>query len=444
MNFFCNSLILVMCLCSSIVSANETITERVLPNGLKVVVKPDHRSPSVVFQIWYKVGSSYESMGSTGISHLLEHLMFSTNKNISLAEGFNRLNDIGSQGSAYTTRDYSFYYHVMAKEHLSLAFKVEALRMQYLAPSENEFNIEKKVIEEEMYTSIAKEPYLLAHNALYEQAFKDTSYQFPVIGRLQDIHALTLKKTMSWYKNYYTPDNAIIVVVGDISESEVFSLAQEYFLPIKKNRQLGSNTPVAKTFQKKEIRFVMPDSTKIGAVLMAFKVPSINTSKPYWEAYALEVLAGWFETGTLSRLSRALIRDKQLAHELTISYSPVYRADSLFIIEALPAQGISLARLEQAIVEEIKQIKKETISQQNLQKIKNQMIAVDIYERDSMYTQAKIIGQAESSGIHWSEDAQYISRINRITARQVKAVLHKYFVPENRTVIVQNSNTNQG
>ncbi len=441
--FLYKNLLLALCLIFPITllaeNVADNVTELVLSNGLKVVVKPDHRSPAVVFQIWYKVGSSYEYEGISGISHMLEHLMFIANKNALLGESFNHLNDIGAKGNAYTSRDYTYYYHLMAKQHLSLAFAMEAERMQNLSPSISEFTIEKKVIKEELYRAIGKEPYLLAHNALYKNAFKNSAYQFPVIGLLKDVNTLTLEKTMLWYKNHYTPDNATIVVVGDINAEEVFNLARKYFAAITKPRRLVINQPAAKETQKAEIRFIMPETIKVGGLLVAFKVPSINTSMPLWEAYALEVLAGWLETGTLSRLTRVLIRDKHLAHEITISYSPVHRLDSLFIIEAIPALGVSLKQLEKALVEEIAHIKNEIISQKTLQKIKNQMIATDIFERDSIYTQAKIIGKAESAGIHWSEDARYLARIKAVTAQQVKYVLQKYFVSAKKIVVVQNS-----
>jgi len=418
---------------------SDNISELILSNGLKIIVKADHRSSSVVFQIWYKTGSSYESEGISGISHMLEHLMFSANGNALLGEGFNRLNKIGAKGSAYTSRDSTFYYHLLAKEHLALAFSVEAERMQHLSPSINDFIIEKKVIKEELHASLGREPYLSAHNALYEQAFKNSAYRFPVIGRLDDLNALTLSRTMLWHKNYYTPDNATIVVVGDVEASQVFKLAEKYFSAISKRRPIGSNQFVDKTILINEIRWVMPEANKLGGVLLAFKVPSINTSAPFWEAYALEVLAGWLESGTNSRLSKALIRDRQLAYEITISYSPLYRKDSVFIIEAIPAYGVSLAQLEKALLEEIVQIKNETINLQTLEKIKNQMIATEIFDRDSNFIQAKIIGQAESVGIHWSEDAQYIPRIKVITAEQVNTVLHKYFIAAKKVVVIQRS-----
>ena len=427
---------------TSIALCAEDISELVLPNGLKIIVKPDHRSPSAVFQIWYKVGSAYEHKGMTGISHLLEHLMFLTDNNVPLGRGFNRLSDIGAIGNAYTGRDYTFYYHKIEKQYLALAFELEATRMQNLSPSQTEFDIEKKVILEELHTRINKDPYLPAYNALYEHAFKNHGYQFPVIGRLQDQANLTLEEAMLWYKNYYTADNASIVVIGDIKAEEVFKLARKYFSPVKKAKSSTIRTNVQHDIQEKRtgrIRFVMPQRLKVGAILMAFKVPSIKTSIPAWEAYALEVLAGWFESGNNSRLSKTLIRDQHLANEITIIYSSITRDNSLFIIEAIPAQDVSLRQLEKALIKKIKQIKKELIDQQSLQKIKNQMIATEIFDRDSMYTQAKIIGRAESVGIHWSDDAQYISRIESVTAEQVQKVLHKYLIPANEIIVIQNS-----
>ena len=433
-------LLLNLCFNLPVLASAENIEELILPNGLKIIVKPDHRAPSVVFQIWYKVGSSDEYKGITGISHLLEHLMFLSDNNPLLGENFNHLNDIGSKGSAYTTRDFTFYYHIMGKKHLALAFEVESNRMQHLSPSITEFNIEKKVVWEELHSVKGKEPFLPAYNKLYELAFKNNAYQFPVIGRLEDLENLTLAKTMSWYKNYYTPDNATIIVVGDVEAAEVFKLARHYFLPVHKTKMLNNHN-IAKSTNKKttETRFVMPDNITVGAILLAYKVPSINTSVPRWEAYALELLAGWLETGTITRLTRVLIKDKQVANEITISYSSMREENTLFIIEAIPRQGTSLKQLEKTLVDEIKQIKTELISQDSLQKIKNQMIAVEIFDRDSMYTQAKIIGQAESVGIHWSEDAQYISHIENVTAAQIKKVLKKYFIAENKIIVIQNA-----
>lgn len=439
MKFYLILFFIILHSLSSLSAIADDISERVLSNGLKVVVKSDHRSPTVVFQTWYKIGSSYEAKGKVGLTHMLEHLMFATNQNVLLSQGFDQLNKVGAIGGAYTGRDDTYYHHRLSKEYLPLAFSVEAERMQHLSASSNEFTIEKKVINEEFHTRLSKDPYLLAHKILYEQAYKHDSYQFPVIGYLHDLNALTLEDANAWHKDYYTPDNATIVVVGDIDAEEVFKLAVKYFEPIKKSKQLYVKSGIDAQKQESKHCFVMNEKNKVGGVIVAYKVPSIKTSKPLWEAYALDVLAGWFETGTISRLTKALVRDKLMAYEITVSYIPMQRKDSLFVIEAIPAQGVSIKELEKALLDEISIIKKEFISRKTLRKIKNQMVATETFDKDSLYIQAKIIGKAESIGIHWSEDAQYISRIKAVTVKQIKQVFDKYFVPSNQTIIIQNS-----
>lgn len=451
-------LLLSLCFISSITLAADNISELVLSNGLKIIVKPDQRSPIAVFQIWYKVGSANEQQGYTGISHLLEHLMYRGMKNPSLDAVYREIDSIGTQGNAYTGRDHTFYYHILGNKYLPLAFAVEAERMKNLVVDINDFKIEKNVIHEEWSDSISKDPYLPASNALYHYAFQYEAYQFPVIGQMADQDALTLPLVLNWHRVHYTPDNATLVIVGDIKTSAVFALARKYFSGINKKAKISpaqlsgdkknllENKLPDKTLPEKKLpvkktvkRFIMPETTKVAMILLAFKVPSIKTSEPAWEAYALDVLAGWFDSGFHSRLTKALIRDRQVAHEVFVHYSPMNRKQSLFIIEATPANNVSVQQLEQAIIAEIKQIRNEVISPETLQKVKNQMIATEIFERDSMYIQAKIIGQAESVGIPWSEDAQYMSRIKAVTTEQVNTVLQQYINLDKQFIVIQNA-----
>jgi len=439
MNFFVVSILFIyLCFKPVLLLAEDDIKELILPNGLKVIVKPDHRTPTVVLQIWYKVGSADEVKGSTGISHLLEHMMFFSSQNILMWQSFNQLSRVGALGNAYTERDYSYYYHILGKQYLALALQLEASRMAHLSPVISEFNTERKVVWEEIYNRIGKEPIIPAYNKLYELAFKNQAYQFPVIGRVEDLENLTLAKIMTWYNSYYSPDNAVLVVVGDIKASDVFLLAEKYFTAIKKTKVINKPRHFAKTASKKtKVRYVMSDAKKAGALLLAYRVPSINTSIPQWQAYALEVVAGWFESGRNSRLSRVLIKEQKLASAITVSYASMSKKETLFIIEALPAQGVLITELEQALVAEIAAIKTELIAPDDLQKIKNQMLATEIFDRDSLFTQAKIIGQAEAIGIHWSDDAQYIARINNVSAEQLKKVLQQYFIADNEVIVIQ-------
>lgn len=416
----------------------QSIQEHTLDNGLKVIVKNDDRSPTVAFQLWYKMGSSYETPGKTGISHLLEHLMYKGYNNRQLNETLAQLNQIGARGNAFTGRDHTYFFHMLNKQHIHLPFQLEALRMDRLSATKHEFDIEKKVVLEEMQTRINRDPYIPVHQQLYKLAFSEHHYQHPVIGYTHDINKLTLNDAQRWHQDYYTPDNATLVITGDVNAQAMFRLAQRYFGFIRK--QLKKNqTPLNKTTKSKIKRYNMPEPIQVGMVLFAFKVPSLVTAQPDWEAYALEILASWFDSGSDSILTKALVRKLTIANEISVIYSSMSRFNNLFIIEAIPAKNTSLTVLEATLNHELKQLHDHITNEATLQKIKNQMIATEIFERDSLYTQAKIIGQAETIGISWKEDANYIKRINAVTTQQIQSVFNKYFTDSNKLTVVQHS-----
>ncbi len=412
----------------------QGIESFILDNGLKVIVKPDHRAPVAVVQIWYKVGSADESPGKRGISHLLEHMMFKSYNNPLLAEDFRQLTRVGARRNAYTQRDYTFYYYILNKAYLEWVIHLEAQRMQGLFANEASLKIEKKIIQEEINSQLSKDPFYSLNDRLYKLAFQHSGYQYPIIGNIKDIQQLSLAQIKQWHQQYYTPDNAILVVTGDVKTSDVFKWASDYFSIIKKKRSVPFKTSTSESALA-EIHSSIPGTFHTGKLLMAFRVPSIKTAVPVQDAYALEVLAGWLDSGVHSRLTDALIWDKQQAQDLSIRYTLMTRYDSLFIIEAIPLHGVSMQQLENALVQELEVIKKHPISQSELQKVKNQMIAAEIFEQDSSYIQAKIIGQAEVIDIPWSIDAQYIERIKAVTPEQIQQVLKKYFTANNRIII---------
>ncbi len=428
----------------SLQAAQSEIESFMLDNGLKVIFKPDHRAPIAVVQIWYKVGSANESPGKRGISHLLEHMMFKSYKNPQLAQDFWQLTRIGAKRNAFTHRDYTFYFYIADKKVLPTMIRLESERMRGLYASEQSLKIEKKIIQEEFNNQLSKDPFYFLDDLIYQKAFQNSGYQYPIIGNLLDIQKLSLSQLKQWHQQYYTPDNAILVVVGDVDVKEIFKWVERYFSGIHKQRTL----PLYKSIKKNslesartELHFVLPgrpDQLTVGGkLLMGFRVPSIKTAIPIQEAYALEVLAGWLDSGIHSRLPRVLIRDKQKALEITVRYSLMTRYDSLFIIEAEPLKGISMAQLEQAIKDELNTIQQQLISERELQEVKNQMIAAEVFERDSSYIQARIIGQAEVIDIPWFVDARYIERIKSVTAEQIQQVLKKYFTPNNRITLIQ-------
>lgn len=420
------------------------VSSFILNNGLKVIIKPDHRAPVAVAQIWYKVGAADESAGQSGISHLLEHMMFKSYNNPQLAQDFWQLTRIGARRNAYTHRDYTFYFYIADKTALQRMIHLEALRMQGLYATEQSLAIEKKIIQEEFNNKLSKDPFYFLNDLIYRKAFRYSGYQNPVIGNMKDIQNLTLSQLRQWHQQYYTPDNAVLVIAGDVNAQSVFKWADQYFSPIQKKRTVPvkKNIHISDVSGQSEIRFMVtgkqnpPDINRNGKLLMGFRVPSVKTARPNQEAYALEVLAGWLDSGVHSRLPRALIWDKRKAQDISVNYSLMTRYDSLFIIEAMPLENVSMAQLEQAIKEELSLIQQHRISDSELQKVKNQMVAAEIFERDSTYIQAKIIGQAEAIDIPWSEDARYIERIKSVTAEQIQQVLKKYFIPKNRITII--------
>ncbi len=440
------NLFLFILSCSIVHASQSETVSFMLENGLKVIIRPDHRAPVAVVQIWYKTGSANESPGKRGISHLLEHMMFKSHNNPQLAQDFWQLTRIGAKRNAFTHRDYTFYFYIADKAALPRMLHLEAERMQGLYASEKSLIIEKKIIREEFNNQLSKDPFYFLDDLIYQKAFPDSGYQYPIIGNFSDIQKLSLQQLSQWHRQYYTPDNAVLVVAGDVNASEVFHWADRYFSPITKRRDSSINPQITlKTSHpstpRSEIHYILPhrkdSSTSTGKLLMGFRVPSIKTAVPQQDAYALEVLAGWLDSGVHSRLPRALIWDKQKAQDISVRYGLMTRYDSLFIIEAMPLKDISMTQLEQAIKDELKTIRQQLISERELQEVKNQMIAAEVFERDSTYTQAKIIGQAEVIDIPWSEDAKYIERIKSVTAEQVQKVLNKYFTANNRITIIQ-------
>jgi zinc protease len=429
-------LYLYLFLLCSVSQANAPITEYILDNGLKIVVHEDSRSPTIMFQLWYKIGSSYEPQGKTGISHMLEHLMYKASNNPELNQTFAHLNTIGARGNALTGRDHSFFYHHLNKKHLILAFQLEAERMRYLSATQTEFDIEKKVILEELQTRITRDPYIPAYQKLFELAFQGQEYHHPVIGYTDDIKRITLEDAKQWHQRHYTPDNATLVISGDAKADEIYTLANQYFGSIRKQH---------KPIEQKRVRFIpnlkrqsiMPERTEVPMLVVAFKVPSIISAHNTWESYALEVLAGWFDSGSDSYLTRQLIRNKPVASEINISYASNSRLDTLFIIEMIPKPGKEPFQLFQALKKELSYLKRQLEKEIKLVTVKNQMLATEVFERDSLYLQAKIIGESESVGLAWQKSRHYLRNINAVTAKQIKHVLNKYFTERNQFMVLQ-------
>jgi len=428
-----SSLILFQLANLSVAATN--VTEKVLKNGLKVVVKEDHRAPVVVSQIWYKVGSSYETDGITGVSHALEHLMFKGTTKYP-DDTFNKIiAENGGDDNAFTSRDYTAYYQTLEKSRLEVSFKLESDRMRNLVFKEKDFLQEIKVVQEERRWRTEDKPKSLVYEQLYVTAFDNSGYHHPVIGWMGDLQNMHIEDLKKWYQSYYSPNNAILVVVGDVNTTKVMQMAEKYFADIKPSDEIIIKKRIErKQRSRKRVTVMVP--AKVAYITIGYKVPVINTAKQKWEPYALDLMAGILDGGDSTRLQRNLIKGKEIAASAGAGYSSGARMDTLFELDAIPASGKSIELVQQSLMDELTKLKTELVSAGELERVKNQIIASSVFEKDSLFYQGLKIGQAEASGIGWKEEEKYVERIKEITAEQIQQVAKKYLLPERMTIAV--------
>lgn len=412
------------------------VSERTLDNGLKVIVKTDHRSPVVISQVWYKVGSSYETGGITGVSHVLEHMMFKGSKNFPTGEFNTIIARNGGEDNAFTSKDYTAYYQKLEKSRLKVSFELEADRMRGLTLPADEFKKELMVVMEERRWRTEDKPESLTYEQFHATAFDNSGYHQPIIGWMDDLENMQVTDLRQWYERYYAPNNATIVVVGDVEPAEVFALAEEYFGQLEPfdEKSLASDKPRMERQQKGTKRISMELEAKLPYLIMGYKVPVVNTAEEPWEPYALAVLGGILDGGDSARLSKQLVRGSKIAIEAGVGYSLDDRMQTLFLLDGRPSQNATTEQLEQALLAELDKIKTEKVTSEELQRVKAQVISSAVYEKDSMFYQAMKIGIAETVGVGWQEDEKYVEKIQAVSAEQLQQVAKKYFVPEGLTV----------
>jgi zinc protease len=412
------------------------VYEKVLDNGLKVVVRPDHRAPVVVSQIWYKVGSSYEPEGLTGISHVLEHMMFKGTEKHGPNEFSRIIAENGGRENAFTGRDYTAYFQQLEKSRLPIAFELEADRMRNLVLDEKEVAKETQVVMEERRLRTEDQPESLTFERFMATAYTVHPYHHPVIGWMDDLKRITPAELRRWYERWYAPNNATLVVVGDVEPDAVFDLAQKYFGPLTPST-LDPDSPPAEPVQTetREVRVAAP--AEVPYLLMGFHVPVLTSSDvPDWEPYALEVLANILDGGNSARLTRDLVRGSQLAAAAGAGYDLTARSPVLFMIDANPANGHTVEQVKAAVLEEIGKLQRAPVTDEELARVKAQAVAGNVFERDSVFYQAMKLGQYETVGLDWQSVDDYVERVRAVTARQVQQVAQKYLNEDNMTVAV--------
>jgi len=411
------------------------VHELLLDNGLKILVKKDSRAPVAVLQLWYRVGTSYEHEGITGLSHVLEHMMFKGTTNRKSGEFENILAVNGAQNNAFTSQDYTAYYEVLAADRLEVAMELEADRMRNLVLDEKEFAKEINVVKEERRWRVDDKPTSYMREQFNAVAFLNSPYRAPVIGWMVDLDHMKLPDLRDWYEKWYAPNNATLVVVGDVEAEAVFSMAKKYFSGFKRVN-LPETKPRTEVEQRGLRSLVVKRPAKLPSLRMGYKTPSLLGSgkEKKWEAYALEVLANILDGGSSARFSKKLVRGQEVAAGVGAWYSGYGRFPDLFGLSGTPTKGNTVETLTNAILAEIDLLKKEKVSAEELKRVKAQVLAEEIYERDSIEHIATIIGSLEATGLGYAVMDEYATEILKVTPEQIQQVAKKYLIEDHLTI----------
>ncbi len=400
-------------------AAQADVFEKTLGNGLKVIVKEDHRAPVVVQQIWYKAGSMDESTGVTGVAHVLEHLMFKGTKTVPMGEFSKRIAAAGGRENAFTSYDYTAYFQQLHKDQLPLAMKLESDRMSNLTLSEAEFKKEIKVVMEERRWRTDDEPHALLAEKLMAMAYQEHPYQHPVIGWMNDLETLNVGDARVWYQRWYAPNNAVLVVAGDVRAAEIFALAQRYYGGIK-SRALPVRKSFSEPAQMGIKRLVVKAPAQLPQLVMAYHAPTLRDPKNDSQTYALQVLAGILDGNESARLNKSLVREQQLASGVGAGYDSTSRGPALFTLEGTPSEGRTVEELEAGLREQLALLVRDGVSAEELARVKAQVTANEVYKRDSVFYQAMQIGQMESIGLSYKDIPVMLQKLQAVTAQQVQ------------------------
>lgn len=426
-------LFLVLCMLA-FPSWGRTV-DTTLANGLKIIVKEDHRVPVAVSQLWYRAGAMDEEPGTTGVAHMLEHMMFRGTPKVPPGEFSKMIANAGGEDNAFTSRDYTVYFEKLEKSKLPLAFKLEADRMHNLVLEKSDFERELKVVKEERRWRTDDRPESLMYERFSAAAYLEHPYRNPVIGWRNDLDQMTVGDARRWYKTWYTPNNAILVVAGDVKAEEVFALAKRYFGGIGK-RALPERKRFEEPKQLGTRKVAVKAPARLPSLVMGYHVPRLVDLKGDREPYALMILAGVLSGHGSARLNQSLVRESRLAVDVGADYDGISRGPDLFTVGGTPSEGRMVEELQAGIRDQLERVKKDGISEEELARVKAQVVANKVYERDSVFYQAMLLGMLEATGHSWKDADALVAGLRRVTAEEVREVARKYLVEDNLTVAV--------
>lgn len=405
------------------------ITEETLKNGLKIIIIEDHSSPIATFQVWYKVGSIDEPEYKSGISHLLEHLMFRGSKKYPGNVFSKIVQSNGGVDNAFTTKDYTVYFQKLAPSKLNISIDLESDRMANLLLQKEDFELEKKIVLEERRQRYEDSPENLIVEEVIGVAFKSHPYRRPIIGWTEDIQSINFEDIKEHYKKFYCPDNAFIIVAGDIKKEDIIDQIRESFERIPSCENRKEKKQLYETKQYGERKIILKRQTHLPMLVMAYKVPAY----PNKDSLSLEILSTILGEGKSSRLYRKLVNEKGLVVDVGTSNSPISRDGFLFFIVASVKDRAKVDEVEKIIREEVEKLKSELSSEREIEKAKNQVEASFLFSQDSVFGHALILGKFEILG-NWEMMQEYREDIIKISKQDIQEVAKKYFNEDRLTV----------
>ncbi len=407
--------------------------ETTLKNGLRIIVKEDHRAPTAVQMVWYRIGSTDEVDGASGVAHVLEHMMFKGTPSVGPGEFNKRVAAAGGRDNAFTSRDYTAYFQQVPKEKLEEMMQLEADRMRHLNVDAKEFEQEIKVVMEERRMRTDDNPQAKLFEQMNAVAYQAHPYRRPIIGWMNDLETMTAADAKAWYDQWYVPNNAYVVITGDVEHQEIFALAEKYYGPLE-SRALPARKPQVEPKQEGTRRVTVKAPAELPSLIMAYKAPVLRDIEKDSEPYALEMLAAVLDGHDAARFNKKLVREDKVALSVDIGYDGTARGPGMLYVTGTPAEGKSIADLEAAIRAEIAHVQKDGVSEVELKRAKAQLLAAEVYKLDSMFGQAMEIGQIESANLPYRGLNRMLEKLQMVTAAEVQAAARKYFTDDMLTV----------
>jgi zinc protease len=407
-------------------ATGPAVTRFVLQNGMECLVIPDHRAPVVTHMVWYRVGSADEEPGKSGLAHFLEHLMFKGTAKHPSGQFSKILVSLGGQENAFTGNDYTAYYQRVTRDHLEQVMAFEADRMTGLVLEDKVVNSERDVVLEERRMRTDNSPAAQLGEEMQATLFVNHPYGRPVIGWQKEIEALNREEALAFYRRFYAPNNALLVVAGDVTPGEVKKLAEKIYGKIARNDNIRGRVRPAEPEARADRRVVLADARVAQPSLTRnYLVPSYRTAKP-GEAEAVDVLAHVLGTGSLSRLYRQLVIDKKIAVSAGAWYGGIAYDTTRLGISATPQPGTSLEDLEKAVDGVIAEIAANGITADELARAKTKLVADVVYSWDDPFTLARMYGAALTTGLGVETIKGWPERIRAVTAGQVQEAARKW------------------